>query len=63
MKMSSKTIAIIYFGLALLFILLAIQNVNVNGWDVWTFLFASIAAIDLMVGIRFYRMQPREEKK
>ncbi|MDA3130450.1 YdiK family protein [Aliibacillus thermotolerans] len=59
MKMSSKTIAFIYFGLALLFIFLAIQNVNVNGWDIWTFLFAGIAAIDLMVGVRFYRMQPK----
>ncbi|SDI26230.1 protein of unknown function [Alteribacillus persepolensis] len=63
MKFSPNTMGMIYFALAALFIYLAIQNVNASSWDFWTFFFAAVAAIDIMVGIRFFKMKPNKDGK
>ncbi|SFE90340.1 YdiK family protein [Alteribacillus iranensis] len=63
MRFSPTTMGFIYFGLAGLFIYLAIQNVNSSSWDGWTFFFAAVAAIDIMIGIRFFRTKNTETKK
>lgn len=55
MRNSPITMGLIYFGLAGLFIYLAVMNVNSSSWDGWTFFFAAVAAIDIMIGIRFFR--------
>ncbi|WP_240377484.1 YdiK family protein [Bacillus piscicola] len=61
MKTSQPVMGLIYFGLAGLFIYLAVQNVNSSSWDGWAFFFAAVAAIDIMIGIRFFRMK-RQDK-
>lgn len=63
MNFSPNTMGMIYFALAGLFIYLAIQNVNTSSWDFWAFFFAAVAAIDIMVGIRFFRMKPKDGKE
>ncbi|RSL30672.1 DUF4305 domain-containing protein [Salibacterium salarium] len=61
MRGSPRTMGIIYFGLAGLFIYLAIENVNSTSWNLWTFFFAAVAAIDIMVGIRFFRTKSKDD--
>ncbi|MFZ4453428.1 YdiK family protein [Salibacterium aidingense] len=59
--MRGNTMGMIYFGLAGLFIYLAIVNVNTESWNLWTFFFAAVAAIDIMIGIRFFRSTPNKD--
>ncbi|MGY4691184.1 YdiK family protein [Salibacterium sp. K-3] len=63
MRRNSKTMGLMYFGLAGLFIYFAIVNVNNESWNIWTFLFAGIAAVDVMIGVRFLRSSTGSHSK
>ncbi|MDQ0300424.1 membrane protein implicated in regulation of membrane protease activity [Salibacterium salarium] len=54
---------ILYFGLAAVFVYFAVASVNASSWTFWTYLFAGLAAIDIMVGIRFFRSKSKNSTK
>lgn len=53
MTASPKFMGMIYLGIGFMFTYLAIFNVSTVGWQIWTFVYIAIAAIDIFVGIRF----------
>jgi len=59
MKTSPKGMAIIYFLMAALFIYMAVNNVTDTIWNSLTIVFTIVAALDLTVGFRFWRMHLR----
>ncbi|MCL7748835.1 YdiK family protein [Halalkalibacter alkaliphilus] len=57
MRASPITMALLYFSIGVLLIFFAIQNVNTAGWNFWSYLIVSFAAIDFMIAYRFYRLR------
>ncbi|MGO4890519.1 YdiK family protein [Anaerobacillus sp. MEB173] len=53
MRTSPTFMGILYLLIGSLFTYLAIQNVRVNGWDIWTFLLIGLATIDFVIASRF----------
>ncbi|MUK88524.1 DUF4305 domain-containing protein [Ornithinibacillus sp. L9] len=63
MKISPKTMAIIYFAMGLLFMYIALQSANGDTiWNFTTILFAAFAALDFGVGIRLIRTHLRVKR-
>ncbi|WP_017729434.1 YdiK family protein [Halalkalibacterium ligniniphilum] len=62
MRTSPVFMAVVYVLISFLFVYLAIQNVNLAGWNFWTYLFIGLAAVDLMIAVRFYRMGKQIKK-
>ncbi|MFB5664345.1 DUF4305 domain-containing protein [Alteribacillus sp. HJP-4] len=63
MRMSPSLLGMIYFALAGLFIYLAIQQVSTESWGLMAVVFAAVAAVDIMMGIRYFRVGSAAEKK
>ena len=59
MKTSPKGMAIIYFLMAALFIYMAVNSVTDTIWNSLTIVFTIVAALDLTVGLRFWRIHLR----
>jgi len=59
MKTSPKGMAIIYFLMAALFIYMAVNNVTDTIWNTLTIVFTIVAALDLTVALRFWRIHLR----
>lgn len=59
MRTSPKGMAIIYFLMAALFIYMAINNISDTIWNSFTIVLTLVAALDLTVGLRFWRMHLR----
>lgn len=57
MRASPITMAIVYFSIGVLLVFFAIQNVSLAGWNFWSYLIISFAAIDFMIAYRFYRLR------
>lgn len=60
---SPRFAGIVYLAMGFLFIYLAIFNVSTVGWNVWTFLFIAIAAVDIFVAIRFLTIKANNKKE
>ncbi|WP_096201940.1 YdiK family protein [Bacillus sp. FJAT-45350] len=63
MRTSPTFMGVTYILIGIMFVYLAIQNVRVASWNLWTFLFIALAAIDIMVGVRFFRMRKAINEK
>jgi len=57
MRASPITMALLYFSIGVLLVFFAIQNVSTSGWNFWSYLIVSFAAIDFMIAYRFYRLR------
>ncbi|MBU8908558.1 YdiK family protein [Desertibacillus haloalkaliphilus] len=63
MRTSPTFMGVIYFLIGIMFMYLAIQNVSTAGWNFWTFLFIGVATIDIVIGIRFFRLKKQMESE
>jgi NADH:ubiquinone oxidoreductase subunit K len=63
MKASPLFMAVIYFIMAILFIFLAIDNVEETVWNLTTIIMASIAALDIAVALRLLASHFKMKKK
>ncbi|MDE5416201.1 MAG: YdiK family protein [Bacillaceae bacterium] len=57
MRTSPTFMAVVYALIGVMFTYLAIQNVQVAGWNFWTYLFIGLAAVDFMMAYRFFQMR------
>ncbi|WP_209125084.1 YdiK family protein [Alkalihalobacillus sp. BA299] len=57
MRTSPTFMALVYALIGGMFTYLAIQHVQVSGWNFWTFLFIGLAAVDFMMAYRFFQMR------
>ncbi|WP_332696808.1 YdiK family protein [Halalkalibacter lacteus] len=57
MRASPITMALLYFSIGVLLTFFAIQNVSTSGWNFWSYLIVSFAAVDFMIAYRFYRLR------
>ncbi|MFD2706936.1 DUF4305 domain-containing protein [Salibacterium lacus] len=55
MRGGTTMMGLFYFGLAAAFICFAVLNVNNHSWNFLTFLYAGLAALDVLMGLRFLR--------
>ncbi|TMW70901.1 YdiK family protein [Alteribacter natronophilus] len=58
--------AVLYFGLATMFLVLATQtNARSDGWDFLTILLMAVAAIDYVIAFRFFGLarKAKQDKK
>ncbi len=62
MRFSPSFMGIVYILIGVMFTYLAIQNVGLAGWNLWTYFFIALAAIDFMIGIRFIRMRKHNQQ-
>ncbi|GGA76225.1 YdiK family protein [Ornithinibacillus halotolerans] len=62
MRVSPKTMAIIYFAMGCLFIYVAIQSAEETIWNFITILFALVATLDFGAGIRYMRLHYQLKK-
>ncbi len=57
MRTSPIAMALLYFSIGCLLVFFAIQSVSTSGWNIWSYLIISFAAIDFMIALRFYRLR------
>ncbi|PSL46940.1 uncharacterized protein DUF4305 [Salsuginibacillus halophilus] len=62
MKMSHTATIWIYTALGMLFLFLAIESVSAGGWDVWSIMFAAVAAIDFAIVFRAFQAKKAEKQ-
>lgn len=62
MSASPKLMGFIYLGIGFMFTYLAIFSVSTVGWNMWTFVYIAIAAIDIFVGIRILASHKAKNK-
>ncbi|MFC5713866.1 YdiK family protein [Thalassorhabdus alkalitolerans] len=63
MRFSPRFMGTMYIVIGIMFIVLAVQNVRENSWNVWTWFFAAIAAVDILVGLRFFGLKRADSKE
>lgn len=63
MRTSPTFMGVLYALIGVLFTYLAIQNMQVNGWDWWTFFLIALAAVDFVIAIRFFQAKKRVKKE
>ncbi len=56
MRTSPKAMAIFYFLVSALFLYMAASNATETIWNSFTIIFTAVAALDLIVGIRFLKI-------
>lgn len=62
MRVSPRTMALIYFALGFLFIFGAVQYAEETVWNFLTILLALIATLDFGAGIRYLRLHYKIKK-
>lgn len=62
MRASPIMMALLYFSIGSLLVFFAIQNVSTSGWNFWSYLIISFAAIDFMIAFRFYQLRKAIKK-
>ncbi|WP_010098024.1 YdiK family protein [Ornithinibacillus scapharcae] len=62
MRVSPRTMALLYFALSILFIFGAIQYAEETVWNFLTIFLAFIATLDIMAGIRYLRFHYKLKK-
>jgi Domain of unknown function (DUF4305) len=62
MRITARTMALIYFAMGVLFIYAAIQSVDETIWNFITILLACIATLDFGAGIRYLRLHNKIKK-
>ncbi|OLO26696.1 hypothetical protein BTR23_22380 [Alkalihalophilus pseudofirmus] len=62
MRTSPTFMALVYALIGVMFTYLAIQNVQVAGWNFWTYLFIGLSAVDFMMAYRFFQMRKSIKK-
>ncbi|SDZ50905.1 protein of unknown function [Evansella caseinilytica] len=64
MTRSPRFFGFLYFFIATVFVYFAIQQNNrTEGWDFFTILLMSVAAIDYMIGFRYFSLASKQKKK
>lgn len=63
MRISAKTMAIVYFIMGFLFVYMAVQSSGKVGWSFITILWAIIATLDFGVALKLTRTHFRYKKK
>lgn len=59
MKRSSIVfMGFVYLFIGFLFIVLAVHRVTTDGWVGLAYLFIGVAAMDIMIAIRYFRTRP-----
>ncbi|WP_100371621.1 YdiK family protein [Bacillus sp. FJAT-45037] len=56
MKVSPIAMAMMYFFLGVIIVIIAIQKVNQTGWDFFAYLIIAFAAFDFLISYRFWRI-------
>ncbi|WP_096271777.1 YdiK family protein [Paucisalibacillus globulus] len=62
MRITARTMALIYFSMGILFIYVAIQNADETVWNFITILLALVATLDFVAGIRYMRLHYKIKK-
>lgn len=63
MRVSPITVGLIYSGIGILFIFLAIQNVILFDWNLFTYLLIALSASDFFIAFRFFYMYLQHKNK
>ena len=62
MRITARTMALIYFAMGILFIYAAVKSADETVWNFITVLLALIATLDFGAGIRYMRLHYKVKK-
>ncbi|GIO28120.1 YdiK family protein [Ornithinibacillus bavariensis] len=62
MRFTARTMALIYFAMAIVFIYFAVRYADETVWNFLTIFLAVIATLDIVTGIRYLRLHYKLKK-